>query len=125
MSEEYKDSLLPDTAEEIVTAENKSVSPVADELEYYDLPDAPEARRRGWSVISFFAGILSVLLCPIYIVGFVFAVLSVVGALVSRKRLGFFDTLALAGLLIGIVGTVFCAFSLVIDVTGIFDAVTK
>ena len=123
MSEEYKDSLLPDTAEEIVTAENKSVSPVTDELEYYDLPDAPEARRRGWSVISFFAGILSVLLCPIYIAGFVFAVLSVVGALVSRKRLGFFDTLALAGLLIGIVGTVFCAFSLVVDLTGIFDAI--
>ena len=125
MSEEYKDGLLPATAEEIVTATDKSVVPATDEVEYYDLPDSPEERRRGWSVISFFAGILSVLLCPIYIAGFVFAVLSVVGALVSRKKLGFFDTLALAGLLIGIVGTVFCAFSLVVDLTGIFDAVTK
>ena len=123
MSEEYKDSLLPDTAEEIVTVEEKSVTPVADEVEYYDLPDSPEARRRGWSVISFFSGIMSVLLCPIYIAGFAFAVMSIVGAIVSRKKLGFFDTLALVGMLIGIVGTVFCAFSLVVNLTGIFDGI--
>ena len=121
MSEEYKDSLLPDTAEELVTVEDKTATPAVDEVEYYELPDSPEARRRGWSVVSFFAGILSVLLCPIYVLGFVFAVLSVVGALISRKRLGYFDTLALAGMLIGIVGSVFCIFSLVVDITGIFD----
>ena len=121
MSEEYKDSLLPDTAEELVTVEDKTATPAVDEVEYYELPDSPEARRRGWSVISFFAGILSVLLCPIYVLGFAFAVLSVVGALISRKRLGYFDTLALAGMLIGIVGSVFCVFSLVVDITGIFD----
>lgn len=121
MSEEYKDSLLPDTAEELVTVEDKTATPAVDEVEYYELPDSPEARRRGWSVISFFAGILSVLLCPIYVLGFAFAVLSVVGALISRKRLGYFDTLALSGMLIGIVGSVFCIFSLVVDITGIFD----
>lgn len=121
MSEEYKDSLLPDTAEELVTVEEKTATHAVDEVEYYELPDSPEARRRGWSVISFFAGILSVLLCPIYVLGFAFAVLSVVGALISRKRLGYFDTLALAGMLIGIVGSVFCIFSLVVDITGIFD----
>ena len=121
MSEEYKDSLLPDTAEELVTVEDKTATPAVDEVEYYELPDSPEARRRGWSVISFFAGILSVLLCPIYVLGFAFAVLSVVGALISRKKLGYFDTLALAGMLIGIVGSVFCIFSLVVDITGIFD----
>ena len=121
MSEEYKDSLLPDTAEDLVTVEDKTATPAVDEVEYYELPDSPEARRRGWSVISFFAGILSVLLCPIYVLGFAFAVLSVVGALISRKRLGYFDTLALAGMLIGIVGSVFCIFSLVVDITGIFD----
>ena len=125
MSEEYRDGLLPATAEEIVTAQDKSVAPAVDEVEYYDLPDSPEARRRGWSVISFFAGILSVLFCPIYVLGIAFAVLSVVGAIVSRRKLGYFDTLALSGMLIGIVGTVFCAFSLVIDVTGIFDGMTK
>ena len=121
MSEEYKDSLLPDTAEELVTVEDKTATPAVDEVEYYELPDSPEARRRGWSVISFFAGILSVLLCPIYVLGFAFAVLSVVGAIVSRRKLGYFDTLALAGMLIGIVGSVFCIFSLVVDITGIFD----
>ena len=121
MSEEYKDSLLPDTAEELVTFEDKTATPAVEEVEYYELPDSPEARRRGWSVISFFAGILSVLLCPIYVLGFAFAVLSVVGALISRKKLGYFDTLALAGMLIGIVGSVFCIFSLVVDITGIFD----
>ena len=121
MSEEYKDSLLPDTAEELVTVEDKTATPAVEEVEYYELPDSPEARRRGWSVISFFAGILSVLLCPIYVLGFAFAVLSVVGAIVSRRKLGYFDTLALAGMLIGIVGSVFCIFSLVVDITGIFD----
>jgi hypothetical protein len=125
MSEEYKDSLLPDTAEEIVTVDDKTPTPVAEEVEYYELPDSPEARRRGWSVISFFAGILSVLLCPIYVLGFAFAVLAVVGAVVSRKKLGYFDTLALSGMLIGIVGAVFCVFSLVVDITGIFDGIGK
>ena len=55
--------------------------------------------------------------------GFAFAVIAVISAVMSRRKLGYFDTLALAGLLIGIVGSVFCVFSLVVDITGIFDAV--
>lgn len=122
MSEEYREEgLLPEVAEgDIITEEEKKVTE-REEQEYYELPDSPDARRRGWSVISFFAGILSVLLCPVYYVGIPFAIFAIVAAVISRRKLGYFDGLSLGGLLIGIVGSVFCSFALVVDVTGVLD----
>lgn len=127
MSFDYKDDgLLPDVPEEeIITEEEKKTAEEKKEEEYYELPDSPDARRRGWSVISLFSGILAVLLCSVYYVGILFAVVSIASALVSRRRLGYFDGLSLAGLLVGIVGCVFGGFALVVDVTGVLDALKK
>ncbi len=127
MSDDYRDEgLLPDVAEEeIITEEETKTAESKREEEYYELPDSPDARRRGWSVISLFSGILAVLLCSVYYLGLVFAAVSIVAAVVSRKKLGYFDGLSLAGLLVGIVGCVFCSFSLIVDVTGVLDALKK
>ena len=124
MTDDYKESLLPDAAKDDIVTE-PAREPVKDEVEYYELPDSPDARRRGWSVISLFSGILAVLLCSVYYVGIPFAILSVVASLVSRRKLGYFDGLSLSGLLVGIVGCVFCSFALVVDVTGVLDALKR
>lgn len=127
MAYDYKEEgLLPDVTEaDVITEEEKKAAEEKKEEEYYDLPDSPDARRRGWSVISMFSGILSVILCSVYYVALVFAVISIITALVSRRKLGYFDGLSLAGLLVGIVGCVFGVFSLIVDVTGVLDALKK
>ena len=93
--------------------------------EHYELPASLKARTRVWSVISITLGILSVLLCPFYYVSLVLAVAAAVTAVVSQKLLGYFDRLALVGLITGIIGVVFGAFSLIVDVTGVLDALKK
>ena len=105
--------------EATIEAEEETTTP--EEREYYDLPISPNKRRRVWSVISLFAGILSVLLCSVYYVGLAFALVAIVGAVISRKTLGYFDGISVGGLLVGIVGVVFGAFSLAIDVSGVLD----
>ena len=93
-----------------------------DETEYYDLPSAPEKRSRLWSVISLGCAILSVLLCAVYFVSLPFAIAAIVFAVISRRTLGYFDGLSVAGLILGVVGIVFSSFALVVDVTGVLDA---
>ena len=127
MTDDYREeSLLPDVAEDdIITEEEKKSTEERKEEEYYELPDSPDARRRGWSVISLFSGILAVLLCSVYYLGLIFAAVSIASAIVSRRKLGYFDGMSLAGLLVGIVGCVFGAFALIVDVTGVLDALKK
>jgi len=96
-----------------------------DENEYYELPDEPQKRNRLWSVISIAAAVLSVILCSFYYVSLPLAAVAIVGALISRRMLGYFDGLSLAGLFVGLVGIVFGAFSLIVDVTGVLDALKK
>ena len=92
------------------------------EDEYYDLPVSMRARTRIWSVISLTLAIISALLCPIWQAGIILGVLSIGLALLSRYLLGFFDGIALWGLIIGIFGCVFCLSSMVFDLTGALDA---
>lgn len=64
-------------------------------------------RSRGWSVASLVIGILSVLCCCITYGGLIMGVLAIVFAVISRRNLGYFDGMAIAGLVLGIIGTVF------------------
>ncbi len=93
--------------------------------EYYELPTSLKARTRVWSVVSVLLGIISVLLCPFYYVSLPIAVAAIITAVVSQRLLGYFDGLAVGGLIIGIVGAVFGVFSLVINLTGVLDALIK
>ena len=63
--------------------------------------------RRTWSVASLALAVLSVLLLSFPVFGLIFGVLSVGAGIMSRRNLGYFDKLTLAGVIIGIFGIVF------------------
>ena len=88
--------------------------------DYYELPLALKSRSMIWSVISLVAGILSILLCPFYYVGFCFAACAVGTSLLSRHNLGFFDKLSVFGLILGIMGFVCDIFSLIANMIGLW-----
>ena len=90
--------------------------------EYYALPASERSRTRLWSVISLTLVILSAVLCPFWQVGVILGALGIGFALLSRHILGFFDGIALWGLVVGIFGFVFCLCSMVIDLTGVMDS---
>ena len=68
--------------------------------------------RRTWSVISIALSVLSILFVWVPIVALVLALASVVCGIISRKNLGYFDKLSLAGIIIGIFGIVFSVVGL-------------
>ncbi len=63
-----------------------------------------------WSAASIALGVLSIILCFIPIVGIIFGLASAAFAVVSRRMLGYFENLAVTGLVVGIFGTVFGIF---------------
>ena len=68
-----------------------------------------KGRRKtyGWSVASMVCGIISVICCCTGYAGVVLGALAIVFAVISRKNLGYFDGMAVAGLVLGIIGFVF------------------
>lgn len=62
---------------------------------------------RLFSVISVAFAALSVILSFVPWVGFIFGLVSVGFSLISRKQLGYFEGLAIVGLIVGIFGFVF------------------
>jgi 1,4-dihydroxy-2-naphthoate octaprenyltransferase len=61
----------------------------------------------AWSVASLIAGIVSVVCCSLGWTGIILGVLGVVFAILSRRMLGYFDGMSIAGLILGIFGFVF------------------
>lgn len=86
-------------------------------------------KNRIWSVGSLVIGILSVLCCCLEWPGAIFGVLAIVFSIISRKKLGYFDGLSIAGLILGICGVVFSVcmivFGYVIETTGFYDELIK
>ena len=68
-----------------------------------------KSRNRGFAVASFILGIVSIVCCCSYYIALGSAVLAIVFAIVSRARMGYFDGLAITGLILGIIGAVFTA----------------
>ena len=58
----------------------------------------------GWSVASMVSGIISVICCCTGYTGLIFGLLAIVFAVISRKNLGYFDGMAISGLVLGIIG---------------------
>lgn len=75
-----------------------------------------KSRSRGFAIASLVLGILSLVCCCISYAGLVMATLAIIFAIVSRKKMGYFDSLAIAGLIVGIIGVIFGAFSILVDV---------
>lgn len=94
-----------------------------DESEFYAV--SSESGNLVWSALSVIFAILSVVLFAFfYIGGIVCAIAAIVFAVVSSRKLRFFDKMALFGLIFGIFGLVFGVFSMIIDITGILDGMS-
>ncbi len=74
-----------------------------------------------WSIISLVAAIASIPLAPIYAAALSLGAVAIICALISSRTLGFFNKMALCGLIVGIFGLVFGAFSMILDLTGVID----
>ena len=70
---------------------------------------------RVWSVAAVVVGALAILLFRIPVLGMILALVSVCLAVISRKILGYFDGVAIAGLIVGIFGMVFSIFGFIFD----------
>ena len=66
--------------------------------------DTPKSK--GYSIAALVLGILGVICCCTGYSALLFGALAVVYSVISRKHLGFYDGLALAGLILGIVACV-------------------
>jgi hypothetical protein len=60
----------------------------------------------GWSVASLVVGVISLVCCCLGWSGVVLGALAVVFAILSRRMLGYFDGLSIAGMVLGIFGFV-------------------
>ena len=96
----------------------------ADEAEFYSLPN--EKGNLLWSVLSLLAALGSaVLFAFTYVGGLIAAAVAIALSVVSSRKLGFFDRMALFGLIFGIFGMVFGAFSMALDLFGVLELLAK
>ena len=87
---------------------------------YYPLPAAIKSRSLKWAVIALVSGILSLVCCPVYVLGFVMVLITGASVAISRRNLGYFDKYSTFGLIFGIVGFVCNVFSLVVQLLELF-----
>ena len=64
-------------------------------------------KTMGWSVAALVLGIVSVVCCCFGWASLILGVLAIVFAVISRRSLGYFDGMSIAGLILGIFGIVF------------------
>ncbi len=82
---------------------------------------------RLWSALSVGIGALSIILFFIPVVGIVLGLVSCASAVISRRMLGYFENLAVGGLVSGIFGVVFgigySVFEFLLENTSIFEGI--
>lgn len=71
---------------------------------------------KGYSIASLVLGIIGIVCCCSYVIGGTCAVLALVFAVLSHKKFGLFDGMALAGLILSIIGIVFLVTGLISDI---------
>ena len=87
--------------------------------EVYPLPPSIKSRSLIWSAMSIVLSALALVLCKFYYIGIVFSLAALGVALISRKRLGFFEKYSIMGIILGIMGFVCGTFVLVSGLLGI------
>ena len=119
MNEEYQNG---NSAEQNPAGEESYYAKYTEDAQTAPQGDAPYKtvmdgvpRSRGWSVASMVLGILSILCCCFTYVPLVLSVLAIVFSIVSRRNLGYFDGMAIAGLVMGIIGFIFSVVAIVGD----------
>jgi hypothetical protein len=77
------------------------------EFEYKGNNNFGKPKTMGWSIVAFVAGLVSVICCCLGISGIILGAVAIIASILSRKTLGYFDGLSVAGLILGIFGLVF------------------
>ena len=88
-------------------ANNGQYARGSQEYAYQTVMNNGRPKTLGWSLASMITGILSVVCCCFGWTGLIFGIAAVVLAVVSRRNLGYFDGMSIAGLILGIFGIVF------------------
>ncbi len=89
---------------------NKNENLSADEVY---LPAGGRRGTKAWSVAALILSILSLLCCCFDWLGLGLGILAIVFSIVSRGSLGYFDGMAVAALVVGIIGAVFGLSSII------------
>ena len=74
---------------------------------YYEVFENSSSKNMGWSVASMILGIASVVSGGFGLAALITGILAIIFAVISRKKLGYFNGKAVAGLILGIFGAVF------------------
>lgn len=88
-------------------------------------PERP--KTMAYSVASLLLALMSIGCCCMWQISVLLGALAIVFAVLSRRHLGYFDSMAVVGLIVGIVGTVFGAFVMVVDLLSVtegFEAIS-
>ena len=97
--------------------EEQGGAPYTPNCDPYMMP--PEQKQsKGFAIASLVLGIASIVCCCLDVVSVVCAILAIVFAVLSRRQLGEFHGMAIAGLICGIVGL---ALSVYLIVDGILN----
>lgn len=89
--------------------------PKEGEDRYYEIFEKTKYKTRGLSVAALILGIASVALCYFGWVGLILGIIAAALSVASRIILGYFDGMAVAGLILGIFGIVFGSSMIIID----------
>ena len=73
-------------------------------------------KSRVWSVVAIVFGILSILCCCMNYIGIIVGALSIVFAIISRKKLGYFDTTSIVAIIVAIFGIVLSLAVIIVSV---------
>ena len=92
-------------------------APRIDEMEVYKTVMEMKNKSRAWSVASLVVSIFSVICCCTGWAGIVLGAIGILFAIISRRSIGYFDNLSIAGLIIGIFGVVFGVSAVIISYT--------
>ena len=95
--------------------DSTEVGPVGDDDRYYEVFEKSKTKSMWWSVASLMAAVVSVLCSFFGWVGLIIGVASVVLAVISRKKLGYFDKFCIFGLIVGIFGIVFSGVDIILS----------
>ena len=93
---------------------------------YYEVFEKSKTKSMAWSVASMVLGIVSVALSAAGIVTLILGILAITFAIISRAKLGYFDTKTIVGMILGIFGIVFGSAMIIINSAypeGIFSSI--
>ena len=92
---------------------NEAGSSAEDKYVYKNVMNGKQNSRK-WSVVSLILSLLSISLCFVPWLGIILGLTAIGFAVFSRKCIGYFDGFALAGLILGIFGTVFSITAMIL-----------